>query len=220
MSDSFSPDHYIYPPEELSNSINKKVNKIRRVVYDNYPTPEPLAGAIAHRLTTNYGIKAGSTIIEPAYGSGNLVRALRFHSGPTSQIIGYDIRKDVPTLNNTITCTGIDWCTVEPNNIPNNTNLICTNPPYSIATKFVLHTLEIAPQDCVVAFLLRLSFLCGKERQKLIYSKYPLYELVPLIPRPSFTADGRSDASEYGLFIWVSGNLAPKGTLSQLLVWK
>lgn len=197
--------------------LKKQKPKRQRNLQDNYPTPPKLSGAIAEYLITNY-FKGNKfiDIIEPSCGEGNLIKALRFHAGPQAQIHGYDIR-DVGLIKEATFVDKIDWLTIQGLGKYGH-NLIVTNPPYSIANKFILHTLEIAQPETVCAFLLRLSFLYGKERQKLIYDKYPPYELVPLTPRPSFTNDKKTDASEYALFIWVCGHEG-SGMVSKPLVW-
>jgi|2_EtaG_2_1085320.scaffolds.fasta_scaffold16091_6 hypothetical protein len=77
------------------------------------------------------------------------------------------------------------------------TDLIFTNPPFSIAQEFLEHSLPRA--KCVV-MLLRINFLGSKKRYE-FWEKSPLDALYVLSKRPSFTGKG-TDATEYAWFIW------------------
>lgn len=46
---------------------------------------------------------------------------------------------------------------------------ILTNPPYSKSTPFILHALDLIPDDGHVIMFLKTTFLEGKQRRKLIY---------------------------------------------------
>lgn len=50
---------------------------------------------------------------------------------------------------------------------------ILTNPPYKLATQFILHALDIIPDDGRVIMFLKTTFLEGKQRKKLIYDVNP-----------------------------------------------
>lgn len=54
-----------------------------------------------------------------------------------------------------------------------NVDTILTNPPYKYATDFVLHALDILPDNGRVVMLLKLQFLDGKDRLKRLYTHYP-----------------------------------------------
>ena len=68
------------------------------------------------------------------------------------------------------------------------------------------------------AFLLPLGFRASKTRNKApdgLFAWAPLKELAVIVPRPSFTEDGATDATDYGLFIFEQGYDGP-ATLSTL----
>lgn len=50
---------------------------------------------------------------------------------------------------------------------------ILTNPPYKLAVPFILHALELIPDDGHVIMFLKTTFLEGKQRKKLIYDVNP-----------------------------------------------
>lgn len=50
---------------------------------------------------------------------------------------------------------------------------ILTNPPYSKAKEFILHALDMIPEDGRVIMFLKTTFLEGKERKRLIYDVNP-----------------------------------------------
>lgn len=76
-------------------------------------------------------------------------------------------------------------------------DVIVSNPPYSHALEFVQHALTLAP---VVCMLLRLPWLASIRRVEW-HKENPAHVCV-LPKRPSFTADGKTDATEYAWFIW------------------
>lgn len=50
---------------------------------------------------------------------------------------------------------------------------ILTNPPYKLATEFILHALNILPNGAYAMFLLKTTFLEGKRRYEQIFSQNP-----------------------------------------------
>ena len=77
------------------------------------------------------------------------------------------------------------------------TELIFTNPPFSIAQEFVEHSVQHA--QCTV-MLLRINFLGSKKRYDFWQKNRPDAMFV-LSKRPSFTGKG-TDATEYAWFVW------------------
>lgn len=81
-----------------------------------------------------------------------------------------------------------------------NFSLVISNPPYGDAEKFVEHALKIGTEVC---FLLRLNWLASKKRAA-FHRAHPS-DVFVLPKRPSFTDDGRTDATEYAWFVWGKG---------------
>ena len=80
-------------------------------------------------------------------------------------------------------------------------DVVVMNPPYSEAMAFVQKALAMVERrrGCVVA-LLRLPWLASQERAA-FHGEHPAMVLV-LPRRPSFTKDGKTDATDYAWFLW------------------
>jgi hypothetical protein len=83
---------------------------------------------------------------------------------------------------------------------PGRFDLIVTNPPYSLAMKFVKQALWLAGRRGHVCMLLRLAWLASGKRAA-FHKAYPS-DVYVLSKRPSFTPDGKTDSSDYGWFHW------------------
>lgn len=54
---------------------------------------------------------------------------------------------------------------------------ILTNPPYSLATEFIEHALEILPDGRLYIALMNITYLAGQKRYQHVYSKGSLREI-------------------------------------------
>lgn len=81
-------------------------------------------------------------------------------------------------------------------------DLILTNPPYVLATEFVLRGVREAARGTTVAMLLRLAFLASQARHAL-HASHPA-DVFVLSKRPSFTGGG-NDSADYAWFVWGPG---------------
>lgn len=79
------------------------------------------------------------------------------------------------------------------------------NPPYKYAEAFVRLSLEHTVEGGYVVFLLRLAFLEGQERGAGLWKEYPPKQVAVCSQRPSFTGDGKTDATAYAVFVWQKG---------------
>lgn len=77
-------------------------------------------------------------------------------------------------------------------------DVIFGNPPYREAEKHVRHAMSLAQHTF---FLLRLGFLESQDRTD-FYKAGGLRRVWVLRSRPSFRADGQTDATAYALFWW------------------
>lgn len=73
-----------------------------------------------------------------------------------------------------------------------------TNPPYSHAVQFLERMRSVADH---VVLLLRLAWLSSANRAE-IFRRDPPNFVAVLPNRPSFTGDGKTDATDYGWFCW------------------
>jgi len=83
-------------------------------------------------------------------------------------------------------------------------DIICGNPPFSLAEKFVVTSLELVSPLGVVCLLLRLGFWASQKRFD-FYENYPPAKTIVLAERPSFYSDtgmGKTDGTEYAFFLW------------------
>ena len=94
---------------------------------------------------------------------------------------------------------GVDF--LKSNSIYDN---IITNPPYSLANDFVIQALNQSRKK--VAFLLRLAFLEGAERQRNIFQRTKLARVWVFSERVTFYPKGEERSSggttAYAWFVW------------------
>jgi len=88
-------------------------------------------------------------------------------------------------------------------------DLIIMNPPYKQAMEFVQKGLRHTESGMLVA-LLRLPWLASQARAE-FHRQRPSHVLV-LPRRPSFTPDGKTDATDYAWFLWGTASGAKRKT--------
>jgi hypothetical protein len=184
-----------------------------RAANDLYPTPQPLCDAICRKLRETIG--EVTHVVEPSAGTGNFVRAARA-AWPASRIAA--IEPHAPAAN-----AGEDAWRVQSfedaadafgASVPLWPRaLVLGNPPFDRAESHVRIALErlghftaTAPQPRWLAFVLRASFLAGQKRTAGLWTEAPARYVWHLAPRPSFTADGKTDGAEYVLCVWMAGH--------------
>tara|TARA_B110000858_G_scaffold184428_1_gene225643 strand:- start:310 stop:891 length:582 start_codon:yes stop_codon:yes gene_type:complete len=86
------------------------------------------------------------------------------------------------------------------------TDLIITNPPFSLAQEFITKSCKQAE---TVIMLLRLNYLGSITRHEW-WKEYSPTSLYVLSKRPSFTGKG-TDATDYAWFVWDKTTRIPKG---------
>lgn len=97
--------------------------------------------------------------------------------------------------------------------LPENCECILTNPPYNKATEFVIHALDLLPQGGYCAMFLKTTFLEGKKRYNLLFSKTPPKYIFQFVSRVlcAKNADfegmiaGGGSAVSYAWFIFEKG---------------
>jgi hypothetical protein len=162
---------------------------------DAYYTPgaaiEPLIEAIRNELT--------GPVLDPCVGEGAIPAA-------------FAARKWVPWITNDLDArvradlhrdaTRADfWDDLEP------VDWVITNPPYHQADVIVEHAIEHA--RCGVAMLLRLSFLEPTRRRAWIVDNPP--DRLIVLPRISYTTDGKTDTVTSAWMIWSPDYLSRAG---------
>lgn len=148
----------------------------KRSETDFYPTPPETTTALIDflRLPT-------STIIwEPACGEGHMVEVME-RAG--YDVIGTDISNGTDFL--TAECIRCDW--------------IITNPPFSIADKFIEHCIDLKKP---FALLLKSQYWHARKRI-VLFEKYPPSHILPLTWRPDFMFKTRGKGSPLMDVMWV-----------------
>jgi SAM-dependent methyltransferase len=84
-------------------------------------------------------------------------------------------------------------------------DLIVGNPPYKYAEEFVRASLSSLKDVGVLAFLLRTTFLNSQKRTLGLYKEYPPKTVYISGRRPSFSGDGKTNAEDYCVIVWVKG---------------
>ena len=170
---------------------------------DFYPTPGWVTRAILPHLAED--IDRG-VVWEPAAGDGAILReVLAFRPGleREGRLWATEIdegrvrraREFAPTCHTDFLDCG-----------PHRCSLIITNPPYSIAERFVSHALDLAGENATVAMLLRLAFLETRKRAPFVRRHCPDVYVLP--ERPSFVeGPGRTqtDSCAYAWMVWPRG---------------
>jgi hypothetical protein len=201
--------------EAEGTSPKPELSEFRRQRHtgDFYATPQSLADAICRSVARSV-IARPESIIEPSAGSGAFVRAAHAVF-PGARITAVDVE---PACEIFCRMAGasefncVDW--VSPG-VVGGFELCIGNPPYDAAETHLERALLRAH---TVAFLLRLSFLGSQGRHQRGVFK-GLRFVQPIIGRPSFTSDGRTDSSEYALFVWRNG-YTDRAELLPGLEWK
>lgn len=117
-------------------------------------------------LSSRYIAKCGSALVETVRSVSGCVK--KGHEVLSSDLVdrGYGTY-------------GVDFLKVEKDNevlkkwANGDTFDILTNPPYKYAADFILHALDLIPDDGRVIMFLKTTFLEGKQRKKLIYDINP-----------------------------------------------
>ena len=113
-------------------------------------------------------------IWEPAAGTGNLSNWLKEH--------GYNvIASDLKFRGAQEIVEGLDFLATVPYNkfkgAAAHPLIILTNPPYSLATEFIEHALDILPDGGFYIALMNITYLAGQKRYQRVYSKGSLREI-------------------------------------------
>ncbi len=148
----------------------------KRSESDYYPTPSEVTDALMNFLLLPSKLK----IWEPACGENHMVDVIRRRG---YEVIGTDINM------------GVDFLTAD---IPDGVDWIITNPPFSIADKFIGRCLE---HKKPFALLLKSQYWHAKKRLELFREHPPAYVL-PLTWRPDFLFKQRGGGSPLMDVMW------------------
>lgn len=192
---------------------------------DFYPTPDDLVRAILTRCVD----RRGPDVLDAGSGTGVWGRVAR-KLWPDARIVGVESNADRIVASYTageLKAYDVVHCAdFLESQFSTGFDVIMGNPPYQLAEEFVMHALEMLKPGGAVCFLLRLAFLESQGRYERMFSRDARPAAIyPLVERPSFTGNGRTDATAYAVFVWhheaVSGGwLAAAPTSLHWLSWR
>ena len=198
--------------------MSRAKTETERNALDFYATPDALASAICEHLRSF----SPAYVVEPSAGHGPFVRAAKA-AWPDAFVCAIDVCGDrlaalrAAGADVAVEFNWLDWARSPRLVQHDGPVLIIGNPPFREAEAHIRAALRWMAPDDELAFLLRLNFLGSQERVRL-FEEWPVWEVTPIIPRPSFTGGG-SDATEYALFRWIKGQGGPS-TLAPPIIWK
>lgn len=171
---------------------------------DDYPTPKYLARWAVDRALSYFSSESFNRLkfLEPGCGTSHPFYDMAVEMGCKST--GVDNRGKKFTIidkkdKRSKVFKGVDF--VDEWKTRTRYDIICTNPPFSRAEEFVRKSYDLLNNQGVMIFLLKLPFLCSMERIPL-WKEIPLFELNVIQKRPSFSGDGKTDATEYAFYVW------------------
>lgn len=159
----------------MNGTILANRSAVDRNKTDFYATPTEVTVALLDFLESKDLIDPYDIIWEPAVGSGAMERVMLDRG---YAVFGTDLHPQIQGLPSVdfLDCQA-PWC-----------EWIITNPPFSKATEFITHALELG-RPC--AFLLKSQFWHAKSRLELFRENPPSYVL-PLTWRPDFLRGAKS----------------------------
>lgn len=178
---------------------------------DYYATTPELAGLCCRTLQSDFiaaprRVLDPSTILEPTCGSGSWLPGIR-STWPQARLHAVEKHPDLAGY-----ARGQGF-SVEVQDVfraeLGTYDLIVGNPPFSLADDLIPLLLSRLAPGGVLAFLLRLNFFGGQDRYERFWRIFPAAAAYPLPARPGFTADGKTDGTEYMLCAWKQGWAGP-----------
>ena len=155
---------------------------------DFYATdPKALEELLAHSSYYLHNIFCNRPVIwEPACGNGNLALVLNKH--------------DLPTYASDLKNRGYGMYDMDflQNNNFIDAQIILTNPPYSLATEFIEHALDILPDGGLYIALMNITYLAGQKRYQRVYSKGSLREIYVFSKRVECWKNGEKPKDKCG----------------------
>jgi len=179
---------------------------IKRVEYDYYATPfESTENLMKKEKFT------GNLWLEPCIGQGHIAKIiLKYY--PNIKLDGIDIiKRNLIFKNPNLNFQQKDFLKFKTNNKYDN---IITNPPYSIAQKFLEKSMELVKDEGKIALFLKIQFLEGIKRKQM-FKKYPPKFIhvfskrqTPMRNGSAFDANGKkwNNTMCFAWFVWEKGN--------------
>lgn len=170
---------------------------------------------LAKMLASTLPLRDCDRVLEPSVGAGAFLEGLAFAAGTQGvqpDTLMLHIVEPVQSLLDQARSRAytkglvpsMELCMPFERTPHNTFDVIFGNPPYSHAESHVRLCLERLRPGGMCGMLLRLNFLGSADRIP-FWRDHPPLLVCPLSERPSFSSDGRTDATEYGWFVWFHG---------------
>jgi hypothetical protein len=159
---------------------------------DEYDTPAPALRALLRVESLG---PAGTRILEPCAGKGNLVLPLR---AAGFEVIASDISdRGCPD------CAIADFFDLV--QLPVGCDILLTNPPFYCVEQFVRHALSLRPRRLVL--LLRLAFMEARRRTDILENTglariHVFDRRLPMMHRASWTGKKANSGMAFAWFTW------------------
>lgn len=180
-----------------ASSLAGGVGKRGRVELDYYATPEESTLKLIEKEKFN------GTVLEPCVGGGHIAEVLK--KTTEAEVIGVDI------VDRGYEGTHlVDFMEYEPSV---KINHVVTNPPYSMAQKFLERSIDIVEEGGKVAMFLKIQFLEGKARKEM-FERLPPKKVYVFSERQSPYRNGQkydengkkwSSTMCFAWFVWEKG---------------
>jgi SAM-dependent methyltransferase len=210
LSEPLAPPAGCHYPE---GTTLRAVTRTKRRKGDYYETPAWAVDAILPFLP----LTTASLVVDAGSGSGAIAECIAKHA-PRLEVIGVEKQADLVAqarAKELYSCEFVEADFETWQSERSSPDIIIMNPPYSRAIEFIRRAQQIVKRGGTVAALLRVGFLASAQRYD-FHTKHPSRIRV-LDKRPSFTGDGKTDASDYAWFVWCT-EATDKGTWSVLHV--
>lgn len=182
--------------------------------HDHYPTPVELCRAALALIPSHFYLPDHVEVLDPGCGDGVWGRAFK-SLYPSAGVAGVELR-DIPYPAGYNELYRGDFLDLA---IPNKYDAVIGNPPYKFAEEFVRKAHDCLWDRGVVVMLLRLAFLEGQARSRGLWKDYPPRRVAILSRRPSFTGNGKTDATAYAVYVWVKSDSPPIAPFLSWLEW-
>jgi hypothetical protein len=141
-------------------------------------------------------------VLDPGMGDGIFGQVAR-QCWQNAKLVGVELRLDAPLHD------WYDWNIradfLALTDITPMFDAVIGNPPYQHAEAFIRRSMELLRDGGYIVFLLRLAFLESMSRYTLFTHELPPQRVVVCSDRPSFTGNGKTDATAYAFFVWQKG---------------
>lgn len=167
---------------------------------DFYPTPYELVRAGLEKI--EYEIPYPRNVLDPGAGNGVWGREVR-RLWSAAPIMGIEIDPTFAKPSVYEWWNVVDYLDKDVSGVT--FDLIVGNPPYRQAERFIRKSFELLEPKGHIFFLLRLAMLESQRRAKGLWQEHRPKKVYVLGRRPSFTGNGKTDATAYALYLWQKG---------------